>query len=327
MKYHKKTDKKDFALLNLLQQNSRKPLSELARSIHTIRETAYYRIQQLQQRGIILQYTTYISVSSIGLSIYSVFLTLNTNDPAKRKEILDYIKNNGAVTWAALVGGSYDLIVAIQAQNAEQFKEIYAALSEPFKELIHDEVHIQRLRLHSYGMTRELVRNRRDLMVSQPKRETIDALDKNILSLLATNSRLDTVSIGRTLNTPAATVHERIKQLEKKQIISGYGILLDYTKLGKQTYQVLLTTTALVRDESEALESFCRANEKVHFYVETMGLWSYEITLVVDNQQELQDALNEIKAIVAGKLRGLQILLTFDYYLKYASVGSVFMQP
>jgi Lrp/AsnC family transcriptional regulator for asnA, asnC and gidA len=59
-----------------------------------------------------------------------------------------------------------------------------------------------------------------------------DAKDLEILRTLQKNSRTPFLEIARSLNVSGATVHERIRNLEKGDIIEGYTARLNYKKLG-----------------------------------------------------------------------------------------------
>ena len=60
----------------------------------------------------------------------------------------------------------------------------------------------------------------------------MDALDLRILKLLSFNARLSFNEIAKRLKVSPATIAARIRKMEKKGILSGYTIKLDYEKLG-----------------------------------------------------------------------------------------------
>ena len=59
----------------------------------------------------------------------------------------------------------------------------------------------------------------------------IDALDKNILSVLLDDSRLSYRQIAKKVGVSTATIMNRVKDLEKN-VIKKYTAVLDYEKLG-----------------------------------------------------------------------------------------------
>ena len=61
----------------------------------------------------------------------------------------------------------------------------------------------------------------------------LDDKDLLILEQLKGNAKLTTGQLGKKLNIPVTTVHNRIKKLEKLGVLEGYTVRIDYKKLGK----------------------------------------------------------------------------------------------
>jgi Lrp/AsnC family leucine-responsive transcriptional regulator len=60
----------------------------------------------------------------------------------------------------------------------------------------------------------------------------IDEIDRKILSILQKNARISNAQIARELDLAPSGIHERIKKLEQRGIITGYQVGLDAKKLG-----------------------------------------------------------------------------------------------
>lgn len=67
----------------------------------------------------------------------------------------------------------------------------------------------------------------------------IDKKDQDILNVLINDSRLSYRKIAKKVNLSAATVLNRIKRLEKENIIKGYSAILDYEKLGYDVWVII----------------------------------------------------------------------------------------
>jgi DNA-binding Lrp family transcriptional regulator len=61
----------------------------------------------------------------------------------------------------------------------------------------------------------------------------LDEKDRTIIRALLENSKQTTGRMGKKLNIPITTIHNRIKKLEKEKIIMNYTVNLDYKKLGQ----------------------------------------------------------------------------------------------
>ena len=60
----------------------------------------------------------------------------------------------------------------------------------------------------------------------------MDRTDARILHILQRNARTPFLEIARDLGISGATVHERVRNLEKAGIIEGFTARIDYKKLG-----------------------------------------------------------------------------------------------
>jgi len=60
----------------------------------------------------------------------------------------------------------------------------------------------------------------------------IDEIDRKVLSMLQKNARITNAQIGRELKLAPSGIHERIKKLEQRGIITGYHACVDAKKLG-----------------------------------------------------------------------------------------------
>ncbi|TWI00512.1 transcriptional regulator, AsnC family [Flavobacterium tiangeerense] len=60
----------------------------------------------------------------------------------------------------------------------------------------------------------------------------VDALDLKIIECLKENARYSFVEIGKQVELSPSAVRERIQKLEDLEVIKGYRVRLDNTKLG-----------------------------------------------------------------------------------------------
>lgn len=60
----------------------------------------------------------------------------------------------------------------------------------------------------------------------------IDDVDRKILAILQKNARITNAQIARELKLAPSGIHERIKKLEQRGVMTGYHTCLDAKKLG-----------------------------------------------------------------------------------------------
>ena len=70
------------------------------------------------------------------------------------------------------------------------------------------------------------------ILGQQPAVPNLDNTDLQILRILKRNARTPFLEIARELKISGATVHERVRNLEKNGIIEGFTANINYKKLG-----------------------------------------------------------------------------------------------
>jgi Lrp/AsnC family leucine-responsive transcriptional regulator len=63
--------------------------------------------------------------------------------------------------------------------------------------------------------------------------EVLDAVDQRILSLLERDCRKSNQAIGKVVGLTASSVFERVKKLEKQNVITGFVALVDPAAVGR----------------------------------------------------------------------------------------------
>ena len=60
----------------------------------------------------------------------------------------------------------------------------------------------------------------------------VEDLDRRILTLLATDGRMSFTDLGKSTGLSTSAVHQRVKRLEQRGLIKGYGAMIDYDQVG-----------------------------------------------------------------------------------------------
>ncbi len=121
-------------------------------------------------------------------------------------------------------------------------------------------------RLYLYQPTQHLSMNKMNVAAEnitiEPTKpeipvENIDAIDRQILTLLQQDSRLSFNKIANQLGISVGTAFNHVKKLEKKGILQGYTIVVDSAKIGYS-----LTALILIQAEGGHLASVEKAISK-----------------------------------------------------------------
>ncbi|MFP4423621.1 MAG: Lrp/AsnC family transcriptional regulator [Candidatus Woesearchaeota archaeon] len=111
-----------------------------------------------------------------------------------------------------------------------------------------------------------------------------DTVDEQILELLQANGRLTYKEIASHLGVSSVTILNRIKRLEKENIIKGYTTLIDTEKLG-----LLEAIIYLKASQSISHPSIIRK-------LETTGDYNLILFVQCKGKKELNDLANNLRA-------------------------------
>jgi len=124
---------------------------------------------------------------------------------------------------------------------------------------------------------------------------SIDELDKNILRILATDSRLSFRKISAFLNVSTATVAERIKRLEKEGIIQKYTVKLNHEKLGYELSAVIEVTVS--KGKLREIEEKIAKMKNVCAVYDVTGLTDVFVVAKFKNREELNAFVKGLLAL------------------------------
>jgi Lrp/AsnC family transcriptional regulator for asnA, asnC and gidA len=211
------------------------------------KSSVFYRLNRLEEMGIILGYPTIVNVFKLGFSIYQFNISMQFVSPAKEEEIIDYFSSYDYSWNTATTKGKYDLLEAVLVRNPNEFYSFYEKTLKKYRYYFKDILLSQLFETFSYehsilSSTKATPNIKKDYELrSGEKSVDIDPIDYKILCLLSTNSRMPTIEIANKLDISSATVITHIKKLIRSKVILKYSINIDTTKLGYKTFIVRIS--------------------------------------------------------------------------------------
>ncbi len=119
---------------------------------------------------------------------------------------------------------------------------------------------------------------------------TLDNIDKKLLKLLQEDSKRTTKELSLKLNLSVTAVYERIKKLEREQIIEKYVVLLDRNKIQKGF--VVFCHLKLMQHTKEFISKFEKEVVKLTEVLECFhvsGDYDYILKICVENMEEYRE--------------------------------------
>ena len=312
-----KLDSTDLRLLFLLDEDARAPLTQLSRQLKLSREAVNYRIHRLQKASVIREFISKLNYRKLGLVNYNIYVKLSNMDAAMRLRLVEELSGKRHVTWLASLGGRFDFAIEITAGSLEEFDTHFSDIFDSYPDKIGNyQVQVATRIFQAIFPKKYLWPGRSHVrMPARPRHEKpaeTDALDRKIISCLATDARASVLEVSRQASAPATTVSSRLRRLERTGIIEGYTALYNLEAIGYSRFKAFITVRNFSRKDEGRLLSFCREHPNVYYFTKTLGSWNYEIEVDVKSPREYQGFLMEFRSKFGSVVHDIESLSIFE---------------
>src|SRR3989338_6421980 len=307
----------DKKILAEMDRNSRQPNSTIAKKLRISRERVDYRIRHMIKSGVINKFPTVINPTKFGFSMFKLYFQFQNLTMEKEREIIAWLTENAYVQWVTSCKGRWDMNIIVFAHDAEHFSKIM----QEFYNLHGRSILSQNFNvsLAVGNMEKGWILKEKDyrskIVYTANEREdlNLDQTDIELLKIIANNARMSTVELAKEMKTTPRIVMYRIKQLEKKMVIEGYTVSLDYNLLKKQFYKVIFFISIMNDGLRSRLIEYCRGKNNMPYFIFCVGEWPFEVEYVVDDIEEFYHAVEDIKTNFPQIKRYESILLAKEY--------------
>ena len=127
----------------------------------------------------------------------------------------------------------------------------------------------------------------------------LDGIDKQILKQLMKDARCPVNSIAKEVGISGTAVHQRLKKLEKSQLIASAQVLINPEVLGYKT----LAFIGIYLDRAMRNQEAVRQLEKIEEVIEchyTTGNWSVLVKILCRDNAHLMNVLNQKIQTIEG---------------------------
>lgn len=289
---------KDRRILYELDYDSRQSYSRLGKKIGLHKNVVTYRINRLIERGIITNFYTVIDTFKLGYNSLRFYIVYQNMTPQIRKEMIDYFVNNKHSWWVGSFEGAYDLAVVVWVKNLHEFYIFWEETLKKYHRYFQKQMfslYVQlRIFRHTFLMLDDYKKTDREKfeITGGGKEVKTDGLDFKILELLSTNARLPTVEIAEKTDTTVDTVVNRIKRLEKLDVIQAFRVNIDYSKLGYHLFKINITLNDYTRRGK--IINYIRYNPHLIMIDKAIGYYDLELDFLLRDLDDLRSIMDDL---------------------------------
>ncbi len=130
----------------------------------------------------------------------------------------------------------------------------------------------------------------------------IDGIDKKILRALMADARTPILEIARNIGISGAAIHQRLRKLEKSELISGSKFIINPKVLGYTTMAFIGIYLDKAINNPDVVKQLKRIPEVIECHY-TTGNWSVLIKILCKDNLHLMHMLNNNIQSISGVSR------------------------
>ena len=140
---HEKLDKADKIILNILQENAKTPLKEIASKVYLSTPTVSARIEKMEKENVIVGYKTIVNWDKTDKDVVVALIELRIT-PQRGEgfdKVAERIYKYPQVKSLYLMSGAYDLAVTIEGKSMKEVALFVAQKLAPMDSIISTATH------------------------------------------------------------------------------------------------------------------------------------------------------------------------------------------
>jgi Lrp/AsnC family leucine-responsive transcriptional regulator len=137
----------------------------------------------------------------------------------------------------------------------------------------------------------------------------MENLDRTIVLALAKDSSLSLSDFAVQLDVPSSTLHQRVKKLEARGVITGYRAEIDKRQVGLKT-NALISLTPIDPAAPDDIVEKVSAITEIESCWSVAGVESYIVKVAVAEPEALEELLARIRAAANVSTKTSVILST-----------------
>lgn len=134
-------------------------------------------------------------------------------------------------------------------------------------------------------------------------------MDSQILGLLAADGRMSYTDLGKATGLSTSAVHQRVKRLEERGLITGYGATLDHSATGRPL-TAFISITPFDASEPDDYPERLKELGEIESCWSVAGEESYILKVRVASPLALEETLARIRAKANVSTRTTIVLST-----------------
>ncbi|MCB0352571.1 MAG: Lrp/AsnC family transcriptional regulator [Bdellovibrionales bacterium] len=291
-----KLNAQQLEILALLKLDADRSPKDLAKSLGITERTVRYNLERMVGLGFARRFPM-VNVYPLGLRYVNVYFSLAGADRKYARQLISRLERSPRVSWLAQLGGDFHYGAAFLVRRYEEVADLFSSLGAKATVAIRNKEITQHLALHLYSLKFLSSRSSKSEVFgywTTGKDVEADALDFDILNLLASKQMAGGRELSRALGRPHSTIDARLKRLRRNKVYLGQWLQASFSLLHYQAFKVLLSTNAHDEKTKNHLRSFCENHPRIDHLIECVGRWDFEVGIVVQDSTQVLEVVESL---------------------------------
>jgi DNA-binding Lrp family transcriptional regulator len=290
------------------------PVTKLARLMSESEHTIRYTLQKVTENRKVF-FTPLVNVHQLGMLDVAVYFSCSALTAKNRERLLSALCRDERVLWVAEVGGEFQYGVAYVAHHISELEEHLKRLDSLTNgSIVSKEVAVRTnvVVFRSKYLNPRLRPRPAAIPIGFQSFQTIDDVDRKILSGLCRLQFYSVSELARTIDVPESTVDVRIMKLRERGIFLGCMYRLDDEAFGVQSFRCLVYEKGASPKFRGSLEKFCESHPNITVLVRSVGHWDYELGVQVESPRRMVALTQELYEAFEGSVRTIRTVPVFE---------------
>ena len=305
---------KDLEILHALSLNARASLTEIAKAVKMSKQAVSYRMKILIDEKILLGTHAVINTYALNESHFRLFIKFHNMDENQEREFYKYIDNNSRISWYGICDGDYDSAIIVWAKSIIEYEDVYREIMKLFGKYF---------KMIQFSIATEINYYKHNFLTGKhdPKtfrfgtvqKETVlDEIDQEILLELNRDARINLAEIANKKGISVKLVHDRIKRMQKNNVILGFNSKIDHKKLGFTHRKVQLWLNDTSEKNIKKLSGYLREQSSIIFTVFALGGCDLEFELMTKTNEEYHEIVKKLRSEFPALIDNYESIIIFE---------------
>jgi DNA-binding Lrp family transcriptional regulator len=304
-------------IFSIVEFDLEMPAAAVAKKLRIPVASVHYTLKRLRESETIKP-RCFINSCALGFMDIGFYFSLAEQSSRGRQALIQRFKNHPSVAYIGSVLGDFQYVAVFMCRDLTHFSSLISELTGSRDEVISDKQIVPRLsgtRFARKYLNPKLARRASmQLRATGPKLE-LDETDSRLVWALGNRPYESIRELARFLGMPLATVDRRIKRLQEIGVVQGFFYDLNTTRIGVQSFRVLITIQGLSCSVRSEFTKVCAEHPLVTYLLEALGSWDFEVGIETFDARLVSSVVEELHTKTGGRISNVRVLMELEDFM------------